>query len=168
MGRSSHSKYKHIYIWLAWINPQDWCWRDLFHISLPPGSQSSQTIISSIESDFSARCETSVEFHQAGLALLHLPTWWWILFNVRQGVSGLSWYHMLWWNQFSISFYDLQTSPHHISRLSLSQTPLWQELFRQVYSEGETGRAVRINNTSYLILFLLFYESVLWLDLASN
>ena len=67
-----------------------------------------------------------------GLALLHLPTWWWILFNVRQAVSGLSWYHMLWWNQFSISFYDLQTSPalpaltgwHHFDRNFSSQFTL--------------------------------------------
>ena len=128
MGRSSHSKYKHIYIWLAWINPQDWCWRDLFHISLPPGSQSSQTIISSIESDFSARCETSVEFYSS-LA-------WPCSISRPGGGSCLMWgkqslvvmiSHVVVKSVFNFFLWlaDL-TSPHHIniSLLSLSNTTL--------------------------------------------
>ena len=75
--------------------------------------------------------------------------------------SELSWYHMLWWNQFSISFYDLQTSPHlttSTSACSLSQTPLWQELLRPIYSEGGTGGTQRISNKNHLSLSGYFYK----------
>ena len=137
----------HIYIWMAWINPRDWCWRDLFHMS-----QSSPTIISSIESDFSARCETSVELHQAGLALLHLPTWWWILFNVRQGVSGLSWYHMLWWNQFSISFYDLQAS-HTTTTVCWNQLQTLKGTLQTTYQDQIWCRYGFLVSSSHMIEF---------------
>ena len=84
-----------------------------------PCSQSLRIIIFSIGSVLSPRSETSVELYF--IRPCFIPLWWILLmWGWLQSVSELSWYHMLWWNQFSISLYDLQTSPHTTSRCLIS------------------------------------------------
>ena len=66
--------------------------------------------------------------------------------------SELSWYHMLWWNQFSISFYDLQAS-HTTTTVCWTQLQTLKGTLQTTYQDQIWCRYGFLVSSSHMIEF---------------